>query len=460
MAGLAIEFKKLLNKNSLSSLLTALGYSTVISSGSWLVAIAFTFIFSYIAAKITGNYKKMIVYLTYVTYSIALSLIISSPFQLLFSRFIADQLYKKQLAKIFPNYVGAISLTIIISTLFAIPISIFLFKGLPLIYKLIFVFTIPILGAIWVSTSLLSGLKKYIYIFFTFFFSYVFSGALLIYLYKYEIFYEFFAFYIGQVLLLVFFIVRIIIDFPSTKLMSFDFLKKENAYYSLAFTGLFYNLGIWVDKFLYWFNKETSQAIFSNIRNSFVYDFPVTLAYLTIVPGLAVLFLKVESDFAEYYSKFQVAIVGKSRLDQIYFIINKMIYLIRNIIFSILFLQTIFVSILIIYENKIFKALNVSLLYIPIFNVLMVGSALLLLFIAIFVFLSYLDRRQDLLLITFTFFITNLLFTVFFMNLGIVFSGYGYTISLLIASLLGLFYLRRSLNEILYWVYIGDYQLN
>ncbi len=457
MAGISIEFKRLLHKKSLSSLLTTFGYSTILSSGNWLVALALTYIFSYIAAKITGSYQKMALYRIYITYTIAISLITSGPFQLLFTRYVADLLFKNRTDKVLPNYIGAILASMILSTIISIPISFFLFKGLALIYKVIFIFTIAILGAIWVSTSLLSGLKNYKYIFLAFLLAYAFAGILLIFLYKYSIFYIFMAFYIGQILLLSFFIIKIILEFPSTQLVSFDFLiKKNEVYYSLAFTGLFYNLGIWIDKFLFWFNSETSQAIFGNIRTSFIYDLPITLAYLTIIPGLALLFVKSETDFAEYYSSLQSAIVKRGRLDQIYFFANHLITSVKATIYHVLILQMLLILFLIIFEKKIFQILGISLLYIPIFNLLMIGGLLQLFFIVIFNFLSYFDRREELLISTFLFFILNLIFTLIFIKLGIIFSGYGYTLSLLIASLVELIFLRRYLNEVLYWTYIAS----
>lgn len=67
-------------------------------------------------------------------------------------------------------------------------------------------------------------------------------------------------------------------------------------------TGLFYNLGIWVDKFIFWLHPVTGSTVIGPLRASLVYDLPVFLAYLAIIPGMAVFLVRMETDFVEYGS--------------------------------------------------------------------------------------------------------------------------------------------------------------
>ncbi|MCC5731022.1 exopolysaccharide Pel transporter PelG, partial [Klebsiella pneumoniae] len=88
---------------------------------------------------------------------------------------------------------------------------------------------------------------------------------------------------------------------PARRVISFDFLQPDKLYPSLVAVGLLYNLGIWADKFMFWFFPPTSQPIIGHLRASLIYDLPVFLSYLSIIPSMAVFLVRIETDFVEYY---------------------------------------------------------------------------------------------------------------------------------------------------------------
>lgn len=73
---------------------------------------------------------------------------------------------------------------------------------------------------------------------------------------------------------------------PARRLVAFDFLQRDKLYPSLIAIGFLYNLGIWADKFM--FVPPTSDEIIGSLRASLIYDLPVFLSYLSIIPGMAV----------------------------------------------------------------------------------------------------------------------------------------------------------------------------
>ena len=122
-------------------------------------------------------------------------------------------------------------------------------------------------------------------------------------------------------------------SYSSDKLIAFDFLRRSQIFPSLAVTGFLYNLAIWADKFIFWFNSQTSVAIISPLRGSPIYDLPIFLAYLSIIPGMAVFLLRMETDFAEQYTNFYGAINGGASLKLILQIYEEMIVTIRQRIY-------------------------------------------------------------------------------------------------------------------------------
>ncbi|MFS9669432.1 exopolysaccharide Pel transporter PelG, partial [Klebsiella pneumoniae] len=84
----------------------------------------------------------------------------------------------------------------------------------------------------------------------------------------------------------------------------FEVFDRRFAYPSLMLIGLLYNLGIWLDKFMFWYAPGTGQQVFGPLNASVIYDIPVFLAYLGIIPGMAVFLVRIETDFVEYYDAF------------------------------------------------------------------------------------------------------------------------------------------------------------
>ena len=88
---------------------------------------------------------------------------------------------------------------------------------------------------------------------------------------------------------------------PFPQSIDFLFWKKKLLYPSLMLIGLLYNLGIWIDKFMFWYYPDTSEQIIGPLRASVIYDLPVFMAYLSIIPGMAVFLVRIETDFVDFY---------------------------------------------------------------------------------------------------------------------------------------------------------------
>ncbi|SMO42555.1 Putative exopolysaccharide Exporter (EPS-E) [Balnearium lithotrophicum] len=270
MAGISFELKRFLKKKSLLSVIIATSYSAALSSGNWIIAVIFLFLFSIISQKISSNPQVIVEFDTYITYCIAISLILSGFFQLLFTRYIADRLFEMEEERVFPNLMGSLLLSNLVSLFFGIFISNYLFSGFSIYYKLIFIFTISVLSSVWILNSLLIGIKKFKYVLFSYVLSYLTLGILMLVFSKKGILYLMTAFYFSQSLLLALLLFLITKEYFSTKLIEFDFLKPKRSFYSLAFIGFFYNLGIWIDKIIFWFHPLTGMKVFGNIRASYI----------------------------------------------------------------------------------------------------------------------------------------------------------------------------------------------
>ena len=106
-------------------------------------------------------------------------------------------------------------------------------------------------------------------------------------------------------------------EYPVTKGVRLDFLKPSQIVPVLILVGVFYNLGIWADKLVFWLLAETSETVIGPLRASLVYDLPIFLAYLSVIPGVAVFLLRVETNFSAAYEGFYTAVHGNAGAQEI-----------------------------------------------------------------------------------------------------------------------------------------------
>ena len=257
------------------------------------------------------------------------------------------------------------------------------------------------------------------------------------------------SFFIGHTLLFFLLLGLIIKKYPSNKLVKFNFLKGK-MYKTLIFTGFFYNIAVWIDKFIFWYHPLTSSEVLSWLRDSSIYDLPIFLAYLAIAPGMAVFLFRIETDFAKKYDNYYTSAREGATLEHIYKNGNDMIESARTALVEILRIQSIITIILIIFSEEIFKFLDIPLLYIPLFHIDLIATLLQLFFMSILAILFYLDRRKNVLILTSTFFILNFLLSLLTIYLGPYFFGYGFAISLLLVSTMGMYIINKDFKRLHY----------
>jgi len=260
------------------------------------------------------------------------------------------------------------------------------------------------------------------------------------------------SFIIGNSLLFILLFLGIIYYYPSynqenQRFIRFDIFKQTYGkfYWKLGFSGMFYNIAIWIDKAIFWFSPIVGYVVIDRLHASMVYDFPIFLAYLSIIPGMAIFFFRLEVDFAQAFDNFYRAITKHGTLSQIKYHKQQMINAVKKSIQEILFIQGMFNILLFLSAEKLFEVLVLPKLYLPLFYVDVIGVQLQLGFMSILAYLYYLDKQKEALLYTLAFVLLNALLTYISIHMGPYFYGYGYSVTLLILFVASI----RTLNTIL-----------
>ena len=314
MAGIGFELRKLLKDNSLSGILQAYVYASVIASGPWVLSILGILVIGILSSAVSGAGLLVTQFQVSVTYLIAGSLILTGFVQLSFTRFIADRLYEEREAIVLPNFNGVTLLVTAISGVLGLSAVAFLFPEQNLIYRLLMLTGFVLLSNIWVATIFLSGLKQYKQIVFLYALGYGVTVVASLLLQPLGLEGLLLGFVLGHGVMLLGMVVLIVRSFPAPTFMAFDFARPGAMFGSLMLVGFLYNFGVWIDKILFWFWPTTGQPVIGPLHASVIYDLPIFLAYLSILPGMAVFLVRMETDFVEYYQKFYGAVRGGSTL--------------------------------------------------------------------------------------------------------------------------------------------------
>lgn len=452
MAGIGFELRKILKRNTLLSIVEAYGLAGLISSGPWVLSILALLVIGIVSL---GTFESYVItqFLILVTYLMAGSLIISGLFQLLLTRFISDLIYAKQEQRIVPNLLGAMFVTTVLSAVLAGGILAIAVEINPLT-KVIILAAFVILCNQWLVLIFLSGLKEYYRIFFTIAGCYGLMVVLCILVPPFGLTGFMAIFTFCQALLTFIFLYHVIRQFPAKRLISFEFIDHENVFFSLLFCGFFYNLGVWLDKFVFWSRDETSHQVFSFLRASYIYDLPIFIAYLAIVPGMAVFIMRMETDFSQACLKFYNTVREGGTLDEIYQLKDNMVLTCRHCMYEIFKVQGMTLVLLLLWSEDLLQALDIDLAYLHLLYVDLIGVSLQVLVMAILNIMYYLDKRYAALALTLFMAGSNFVLAHISIEIGPLFYGYGFTLTMLLTTLIGFIMLDKQFADLEYQTFM------
>ncbi len=450
MAGIGFEIRKILRHDSYLSVFTAYAYAGIISSGPWILSIVGILIIGLLSLSSVFPHLLITQFQVTVTHLIAMSLILTGFLQLGFTRYIADRLYEKQDNRVLPSLLGAILITTLVSGILGTLLALLGFSQQSLMYRILLVSNFVVLCDIWIATIFLSGMKNYKTIVTMFALGYS-TAVLTAFLLRHVGLNGLLAGVLaGHFVLLTGILGFVFYFYPSNHFIEFDFIRKKRMYPALIWTGFFFNLGVWIDKYVFWYAPSTSQSIIGIFHGSLIYDLPIFLAYLSIIPGMAAFLVRMETDFVEYYQKFYDAIRNGGTLQQIEELRDEMVSTAKQGIFEIIKIQAIAVLITFVAAPAFLRWVGISEYYTSLLYIDVVASGLQVVFLGILNILFYLDERKISLSLTGLFVLLNLLLSLLSIRLGADWYGYGFAVSLLIVVATGLYWLDKKFSILEY----------
>ncbi|MDT8445675.1 MAG: exopolysaccharide Pel transporter PelG [bacterium] len=424
MAGIGFVLRRLSRQDNLLGLMQAYVYSALISTGPWMFTILSLGSITFLAGKFTSidvlsEFRRVIIY------NFAFSLVFSAPIFMVVTRYLADAIYAKDVKRTPGLLIGG---TLLMFGTQLPPVLIFYFGYANINPALAFAATINFLliSEIWLISVFVTALKDYKTVTLAFGLGMGFSALSSAFLVEtLGLIGLLTSFSLGLCIIIALLVARILAEYPYRFEKPFDFIQYFPRYWEVAAAGVTYNSASWVDKWIMWFAPEgdhspTGLFLYPN------YDSAMFLAYLSIVPSMAMFIMSVETSFFEAYLRFYRDIQNKAPLSQIRrnhkAILDSLIKSARNF----LVIQGSVSVICILLASKIFLSMGINFMQISIFRFGVLGSFFQVLTLFVNIVLSYFDCRSAYLKLQGFFLVSNGVFTVLFLMGGFRFYGMGF----------------------------------
>ncbi|MDC0535315.1 exopolysaccharide Pel transporter PelG [Francisellaceae bacterium] len=456
MAGIGFVLRKLSQKDNLFGSVQAFFHALIASSGPWLFTVLSLGVIIAVGDYFT-THGAVEQFRSIIIYNFAFSLVISGPIFLVCTRFLADEIHRKDLSYSIGMLYGA---TLVISII-QLSLSVWfycIYSNLPTIVAVNAVINYMLIVLIWMAAIFLSAMKNYQVT------TYAFIGGIIVSVLcssfmaeSYGVLGMLIGFSIGLALIVSIMGARILIEYPYKPKKIFTFLKYFPKYWELALAGLFYNLGSWADKFIMWFSPE---ALAEKGQSSFFmypnYDSAMFLAYLSIVPALAIFVYQIETDFYQKYVKFYSDSLNNANLDKIFKNQQNLINSFTRNSIIVFILQAAIAAVLILAAPHIFRFIHVNYTQMGIFRYGIIGSTFQIFFLFFTIILAYFDNRKGVLKCYVLFFVLNSTFTVFTLYMGFDYYGMGYAYAAILSFVYAAYLCIRNLNNLPYVSFITN----
>lgn len=395
MAGIGFQLKKLFNKGIVGKVQASI-FSVIISSGPWLITILSIATVSTFARHALSKHDTMVLQ-SMVSYSFAFSLIIFGLIEMPVTRYLADKHYQNDSTTFSSVYVALLTFTVFLcSTIGTIFYSWFSFDLIRVTLGLSFLVSVYV---IWVAMMFLSAAKRYLQIVYGYL-----VGAIVAILGGYFLSPHFgfvgyqWAFTMGEVVIAIWLSAVIFLEFGPPQGLHFEFLEYFVRYRMLIVIGTCYYLGIWIDKFVFWFAAEAENVEGLFYTNNY-YDTAIFVAYISIVPCLTIFLVKTETQFFSTYTHFFGLIERKASYPMIVSASDDIIADLKRSVAVIVKWQSVISGACFYFADEIITVLRLPSLMLSIFKYGIIGAYLQAFFLTLVIVLMYFDARKDALIV-------------------------------------------------------------
>ncbi|MFD2118074.1 exopolysaccharide Pel transporter PelG [Paenibacillus yanchengensis] len=456
MAGIGFELRKLFREQGLVNNIKAYAYSSLTTIGPMIISMFLIILLQRMMSTEGTTYLDWELYTATVSYSFIFSIIITSGFTMVLTRYVADMIYQKYYDRLMSSYYGSLIILLPLSSVTALLFLINVSAGIH--YKAVAFLFFVLLTIVWVQGVYLSALKDYVRIVRGFVIGTIAAIGM-----------GWFTFYImdmdittaallsldvGFFLIVILSAIHFEQRFPRANVKYFfEFLKYYRKHTTMFFTGVFVYSGVYLHNFVYWLS-DSSSVVADQFKMMPFYDLPVFFAFISVMPTLVTFVISVETAF---YTKFKVyymqvleggtiADINEAKLQMQQTLIKQ--------ISKLMEIQILCTILAVALGIKFLPNIGFSMRQLDLFIILALAYFLFIVYFVITHILMYFDDQKGVFGIGLTYFILNIVFTFIMMRLE--FDGVGMFIASFITLLLALYRLKYVLKNIDYFTFCSQ----
>ena len=163
MAGIGFELKKIFKKESLTSMVRGAGYSTLVTIGPTVIIMGVLLLLYMVLGFLDSSYLERELLSSTILYAFIFSVIVTSPFNAVASRYIADKVYEEAYEDILPSYYTGLLLCVLLGSILGIPFlaHVWLVGNVPFLFVWCSYALYIMLIIMFYSSNYLSATKDY-----------------------------------------------------------------------------------------------------------------------------------------------------------------------------------------------------------------------------------------------------------------------------------------------------------
>ena len=451
MAGIGFRLQKILAQDSYSGSAKAYAFSALIAAGPFILTVLVVTLIHWVSLERLSLEEQTLLQ-SLITNGFAFSLVTVGVSLMVVTRFVAAEYYHGHVTHFTAVFFSSFSLHGLVFS----PLVLLYLQGFSLSWpvKLNFLLLYLFTSGVWLALIFLSAAKDYERMGRAFLVGAIVSGVAAYVLGAWQGLVGYFGgFVLGQGVTFFLFADSILREFGYKEARDYHWLGYFRRYPLLAGIGFFYNLGIWIDKFLFWVSPQ-GVILESGLRHAPIYDAPMFFSYLTVVPALAYFLLKMETEFFFKYQAYYRAIsaqeglsaLERRRLDMI----GSLSYNLKHLLLT----QAVISGLFLLCVPWITQATGMDPLQMGILRNGVFAAFLQVGFLIILNFLLYFDLQKEAFISTAVFCVMNGVLTQLSLGWGIPVFGYGYTLACLIALACAFYFLNDRLSRLHYWTFM------
>ena len=308
MAGIGFSLNRLFQKKGVLNLCRAYAYAGAVAIGPMVMGVCLLIGISFVSQVAGMPQNEREIMNCMLTYSLLVSLFVSSFFNMILTRYISDMLYEGKRERVMPSFFGALAIMLPICF---VGYGIFLtFSGVPIVYRIVSMWFAMIMIVVWTQMNYLSALKDYRSIALGFASS-MLTGFLLALVLamirRGTVLSLMFCVIFAYGIMGIWYLILMLGYFPHGKGSPFTYLRWFDKCRALAFTGVFVNLGLYGHLMIMYFGP-LHRRIMGLFFAAPSYDIPSLTAFFSILITTISFVTSVEvrfyPEYRQYYSLF------------------------------------------------------------------------------------------------------------------------------------------------------------